>query len=183
MDISSSYHHAQGPTCCIDQDAFLAPSLASVSGIGSNGAPPKRAFPMEQSADCHSQFTPSNSRHSSISAAQIPSSTPPSTQRCKVRWMVLSSPNSRGKWFHWQELRIRKMMPSSIFRWSARLRPRFLGGSNSKITGSIRSHRSSGTSHIVGKVSRCSIFHHHPCFLYLNQQPFCSHLHSNPILR
>ena len=52
-----------------------------VRGIASNGAPPKRAFPIEQSADCHSQFTPSNSRHSSIRTAQMPSSTPPSTQR------------------------------------------------------------------------------------------------------
>ena len=79
----------------------------------------------------------------------MPASTPHSTQRwkvrcCKVRWMVLSSPNSLGKWFHWQPLRIRKIMPSSIFRWSARLRPLALGGSNCNITGSIRSQRSSG---------------------------------------
>ena len=63
--------------------------------------------------------------------------------------MVLSSPNSLGKRFHWQELRIRNMTPSSIFRWSTRLRPFPLGGSNSKITGSIRCHRSSGISQIV----------------------------------
>ena len=49
--------------------------------------------------------------------------------------MVLSSPNSLGKWFHWQLLRIRKIMPSSILRWSALLRPLALGGSNSSITG------------------------------------------------
>ena len=111
--------------------------------------PPNRALPMEQSADCHSQSTPPNSWHSAIRAAQMPASTPHSTQRwkvrcCKVRWMVLSSPNSLGKWFHWQPLRIRKIMPSSIFRWSARLRPLALGGSNCNITGSIRSQRSSG---------------------------------------
>ena len=78
--------------------------------------------------------------------------------------MVLSSPSSLGKWFHWQELRIRKMTPSSIFRWSTRLRPFALGGSNSKITGSIRSHRSSGISRIVGRVSLFPIIHHHPSF-------------------
>ena len=89
---------------------FYATKVFLRRGIASNGAPPKRAFPIEQSADCHSQFTPSNSRHSSIRTAQTPSSTPRSTHRWKVRWMVLSSPRSLGKWFHWQELRIRKMM-------------------------------------------------------------------------
>ena len=44
-----------------------------------------------------------------------------------------------------------------------------LGGSNSKITGSIRSHRSSGISHIVGRVSLFPIIHHHhPSFPQLN---------------
>ncbi len=64
------------------------------------------------------------------------------------------------------------MTPSSIFRWSTRLRPFGLGGSNSKITGSIRSHRSSGISHIVGRVSLFPIFHHHPTFPYLNRTPY-----------
>ena len=168
MDIGTGHYHAQGPASSVDQDAFLAAGLAPVCGVASNSAPPKRAFPIEQSADCHSQFTPSSSRHSSISTAQIPSNTPRSTQRWKVRWMVLSSPNSLGKWFHWQELRIRKMTPSSIFRWFTRLRPFGLGGSNSKITGSIRSNRSSGTPHIVGRVSLFPIIHHHPSFPYLN---------------
>ena len=172
VDISSGHHYAQWPACRADQDAFLAPSLAPVRGIASNSAPPKRAFPMEQSADCHSQFTLSNSRHSSIRTAQMPSSTPRSTQRWKARWMVLSSPSSLGKWFHWQELRIRKMTPSSIFRWFTRLRPFTLGGSNSKITGSIRSHRSSGISHIVGRVSLFPIIHHHTSFPQLNRTAY-----------
>ena len=64
------------------------------------------------------------------------------------------------------------MTPSSIFRWSTRLRPFGLGGSNSKITGSIRSHRSSGISHIVGRVSLFPIFHHHTTFPYLNRTPY-----------
>ena len=85
--------------------------------------------------------------------------------------MVLSFPRSLGKRFHWQELRIRKMIPSSILRWSTLLRPFGLGGSNCKITGSIRSHRSSGISHIVGRVSRLPIIHHHTTFPYLNQTP------------
>ena len=60
-------------------------------------SPPKRALPIEQSADCHSQFTPPNSWHSSIRTAQMPPSAPLPTQRWKVRWIVLSSPNSLGK--------------------------------------------------------------------------------------
>ena len=86
--------------------------------------------------------------------------------------MVLSSPSSLGKWFHWQELRIRKMTPSSILRWSTLLRPFALGGSNSKITGSIRSQRSSGISHTVGKVSLFPIIHHHASFPYLNRTAY-----------
>ena len=168
VNIGSGHHHAQWSAGPVYQDAFLASCLAPVCGIASDSAPPKRAFPIEQSADCHSQFTPSNSRHSSIRTAQTPSSTPRSTQRWKVRWMVLSSPRSLGKRFHWHELRIRKMMPSSILRWSTRLRPFALGGSNFKITGSIRCHRSSGISHIVGRVSLFPITHHHTTFPYLN---------------
>ena len=83
MDVGSSHHHAQGAASCVHQDALLAPSFAPVGGVASNGAPPNRALPMEQSADCHSQSTPPNSWHSSIRAAQMPSSTPPPTQRWK----------------------------------------------------------------------------------------------------
>ncbi len=107
----------------------------------------------------------------------MPFSTPRSTQRWKVRWMVLSSPSSRGKWFHWQELRIRQMTPSSIFRWFTLLRPFVLGRSNSKITGSIRSYRSSGTSHVVGKVPLFPIFHHRtsiPYFIHTALAPSLS---------
>ena len=86
--------------------------------------------------------------------------------------MVLSSPSSLGKRFHWQELRMRKMTPSSIFRWSTRLRPFPLGGSNSKITGSIRCHRSSGIPHIVGRVALFSIIHHPPSFPQLNRTAY-----------
>ena len=113
----------------------------------------------------------------------MPSSTPPSTQRWKVRWMVLSSPNSLGKWFLWQPLRIRKMTPSSIFRWFTRLRPFALGGSNSKITGSIRSHRSSGISHIVGRVSLFLIIHHHTSFPHINRTPYVFSLSDQSYLR
>ena len=123
---------------------------------------PKRALPIEQSADCHSQFTPPNSWHSSIRTAQMPSSAPLPTQRWKIRWIVLSSPNSLGKWFHWQPLRVRKTVPSSIFRWSTRLRPLDLSGSNSSITGSIRSQGSSGTSQILGNGFPSSTIHLHP---------------------
>ena len=69
MDVGSSHRNAQGSACCVDQDALLAAGFAPVGGVASNGAPPKRALPIEQSADCHSQFTPPNSWHSSIRTA------------------------------------------------------------------------------------------------------------------
>ena len=59
-----------------------------------------------------------------------------------------------------------------IFRWFTRLRPFAFGGSKSKITGSIRSHKSSGISHIVGRVSLFPIIHHHPSFPQLNRTAY-----------
>ena len=68
--------------------------------------------------------------------------------------MVLSSPSSFGNRFHWHPLRSsRKMMPLSICRGSARLRPLALGGSSSRMIGSTRSQSSSGTSQMVSSVS------------------------------
>ena len=67
---------------------------------------------------------------------------------------------------------MRNMTPSSILRWSTRLRPFPLGGSNCKITGSIRSHRSSGIFQIVGRDSLFPIRYHHTSFRYLNPTAF-----------
>ena len=92
VDIGSGHYRAQGSASPVDQDAFLPAGPAPVCEVASNSAPPKRAFPIEQSADCHSQFTLSSSRHSSISAARIPSSSPRSTQRWKVRCMCCHPP-------------------------------------------------------------------------------------------
>ena len=44
--------------------------------------------------------TPPHSAHSAAGTARMPGKTPFCTQRWKVRWMVLSSPRSRGKGFH-----------------------------------------------------------------------------------
>src|SRR5438477_1353060 len=71
----------------------------------------------------------------------------------KVRCTLLSSGNSVGKWFHWQPLRILKMMASSASRASILPRPVGLGGSSSLIIGLTRSHNSSLTRQIVGIVS------------------------------
>ena len=161
MHVGSSHRYAEGSACCVDQEALLAAGFAPVGGVASNSAPPKRALPIEQSADCHSQFTPPNSWHSSIRTAQMPSSAPHPTQRWKVRWMVLSSPNSLGRWFHWQPLRSRKIIPSSIFRWSTRLRPFDLGGSNSASPVQF-APKSSGTSQIVGNGFPSTTIHLHP---------------------
>ena len=106
--------HAQGSARRVDQDALLAPSFAPVGGVASNGAPPKRALPMEQSADCHSQSTPPNSSDSP----------PPEQPRCPP---ALQAPPSAGgpvdsavvSQFPGQTVPLaatahRKMMPSSI---------------------------------------------------------------------
>jgi len=89
---------------------------------------------------------------------QIPVITPTLRQRWKVRCTELSSGNSLGSWFHWHPLRRRKMIASSAARWSIRLRPSRLGGSNSASTGVISTHNSSGTRQMVGNGSRCRAF-------------------------
>jgi hypothetical protein len=55
-----------------------------------------------------------------------------------------------GSWSHWQPVRIRKMMPLSIFRQLATRRPVGFRGQKSRRMGSIRSQSGSGTSQMVG---------------------------------
>ena len=81
MDVGSSHRYAQGSAYCVDQDASSCSRLCAGRWGCVQWRPPKRALPIEQSADCHSQFTPPNSWHSSIRTAQMASSAPHSTQR------------------------------------------------------------------------------------------------------
>ena len=152
----------RGPPAASTRMLFLLPALPRSVGLGPIAPPPNALYPWSSPPTA----IPSPLR-------PVPRNPPPGQPRCppalhtppnagKVRWMVLSSPNSLGKWFHWQLLRIRKIMPSSILRWSALLRPLALGGSNSSITGSICSHRSSGTSQIVGSAFPSTTIHLHP---------------------
>ncbi len=96
------------------------------------------------------QFTPPSSSHSWTQTPQMRSMTPRSIHRCIVRCPELSSGNPFGSGFHWQPLRIRKMIASSTPRASTRDRPVLAGGSCFRSTGVIRSHNSSGTRQIVG---------------------------------
>src|SRR5207253_6739273 len=114
-------------------------------------SPPNRALPSVASAACHSHCTPPRSSHSATSTAQIFSKTPPWTQRWSQSWTVLLGPNRSGSWSHWPPLRIRKMIPLSIFRQSATFRPVGFLGQNSRRIGSIRAQRSSGIFQIVGR--------------------------------
>ena len=82
-----------------------------------------------QSAACHSQSTPPSSSHSSTMTDHTWFNTP-------GRWIVLSSPKVLGRWFHWQPLRKRKIIPLRIGLGLTRLRPVVLGGVPSRITGS-----------------------------------------------
>ncbi len=74
---------------------------------------------------------------------------PPSTHRWNQSWTVLLGPYRSGSWSHWQPLRIRKMIPLSIFRQLATLRPVAFLGQNALRIGSIRRQSSSGISQIV----------------------------------
>src|SRR4051794_3775074 len=74
---------------------------------------------------------------------------PPWTHRWNQSWTVLLGPYRSGSWSHWQPLRIRKMMPLSIFLQLATLRPVGFLGQNSLRMGSIRHQSSSGITQIV----------------------------------
>ena len=143
-----------GPPCSSTRRLRLVPALRGQWGWG-RLAPPNRALPKPPSAACHSHCPPPSSSHASINIAHMLENTPRLTQCWNVRWIVLLLPNSLGKWFHWQPLRIRKIIPLSICRWSARLRPVALGGCITKSTARISSHRSFGTSQMVSR-GRCS---------------------------
>ena len=74
-------------------------------------------------------------------------------QRWNQRCMVESSPNSRGRRFHWHPDRIRKMIPSNAARWSIRSGPKGDGGSSSASTASTFPHSTSSACQIVGSTS------------------------------
>jgi hypothetical protein len=78
---------------------------------------------------------------------------PPLTQRWNQSKTVLLGPNRSGNWSHWQPLRIRKMIPLTIFRQFAVFRPVAFLGQYSWRIGSIRLHKASGISQIVSSGS------------------------------
>src|SRR5215213_2508286 len=148
--VRSGYHHRKRTAIGLDQQGAFEPVFGSVGGIGAYEIPPKRALPMAPSAACHSKSTPPSSSHSSMSFSQMRSNTPSSTHLCKVRCTEESSGNSSlGSWFHWQPLRILKMIASRAWRWSMHGRPVHFGASCSSRIGSMMIHNSSGTLHIV----------------------------------
>ena len=55
MDVRSRHHYAQWATTCIYENTALGSRLPSVGRIATDCIPPKRALPIEASADCHSQ--------------------------------------------------------------------------------------------------------------------------------
>jgi hypothetical protein len=76
---------------------------------------------------------------------------PPWTHRWNQSWTVLLGPYRSGIFSHWQPLRIRKMIPLSIFLQLATWRPVAFRGQYSLRMGSIRRQSSSGISQIVPK--------------------------------
>jgi len=61
VDIGTCHNHTQRAACLFHKNAPLGPSFASIGGVAANQVPPKRALPIDASADCHSQSTPPNS--------------------------------------------------------------------------------------------------------------------------
>lgn len=150
MDVGPSDDDGKRSPSGFNKDAFLRAPFAPVSWVAPDLVPPDLALPMLASTDCHSQSTPSNSSHSRTRTDQIRANTPRSHQCWKWRCKVLSSPNSRGRWFHWHPDRKRKITPLSTRRKSTRRKSLGFLGYTSSSTSSISAHPSSDTSQIVG---------------------------------
>ena len=149
VDVRTVNHCSERTTVFLDDHATFRTRLAAICGISARFFPPKRALAMAPSAACHVQLTPPRSSHSTTRAAHIFSITPSLHHRWNQQCTVLSSPNRLGSWFHWQPERMRKMIPLTICRQSAVLRPVAFAGQYSFKIGSIRSHNSSGISQIT----------------------------------
>ena len=76
VDIGCGHHDAQWPTVGLYEDTALGPRLAAVGRVAANCIPPKRALPIDASADCHSQSTPPNSSQRVWMTAQTRGNTP-----------------------------------------------------------------------------------------------------------
>src|ERR687898_906415 len=149
--VRSRYNRRKRTAIGLDQDRAFDAYFGSIGGIRAYEIPPKRALPMAPSAACHSKSTPPSSSHSSMSLSQIRSKTPFSIHLWKVRCTDESSGNpSFGRRFHWQPLRILKMIASRAARWLTRGRPLLFGGSCKARIGSIFSHSWSGVRQMVG---------------------------------
>ena len=106
MDNSSGHHHGQWPAVPVDQDAFLASCLAPVRGIVSN-SPPNAPSPWSNRRTVIPNLrrpTPCILRSGRLRYPRSPHALPSAVSQGEIRWMVLSSPNSLCKCFHWQDV-------------------------------------------------------------------------------
>jgi hypothetical protein len=105
VDVGRGDDDCQRSTTALDQQAFFEPFLPRSVGLGPIWSPPLRALPSAPSAACQRQSTRPSTSHSARSSDQIISKSPSAIHRWKVRWIVESSPNSFGMWFHWHPVR------------------------------------------------------------------------------
>lgn len=79
--VGTSHDDGQWAAIGFHQYAALHPVFRTVCRVRTDMVPPKRALLIAPSADCHSQFTPPSSSHSSVSAAHMRSNMPSCSQR------------------------------------------------------------------------------------------------------
>ena len=171
MDIGSGHHHAQWPAGPVDQDALLAPSLPRSVGLRPIAPPPNALFPWSNRPTAIPSLRrpiPGILRSGQPRCHPVPHALP--NAEGPVDGAVI--PQFLGQVVPLAGTAHTKDDPFQHLALVHPLRPFALGGSNSKIIGSIRSHRPSDISHIVGRVSLFPIIHHHMRFPYLNRTPY-----------
>jgi hypothetical protein len=89
----------------ICEDMSLRAKLCPIRRIRTRGFPPKGAFTVRLSSDCHSHRMPLNSSYRSRSFTHSFWKTPFLTHSWNRLWHVEPEPYSAGNAFHWQPVR------------------------------------------------------------------------------
>ena len=99
-------------TSLVCEEMSLCAKFGPIRRIRTRGFPPKGAFTVRLSSDCHSQLMPLSSSYRSRSFTHSFWKTPFLTHSWNRLWQVDPEPYSAGNAFHWQPVRSTYSMPS-----------------------------------------------------------------------
>lgn len=134
----------------ICQNVSFDASLRTISRVLTRLVPPKGAFTLLESSDCHFHLIPLMSSYLFSSLTHILSNTPCLTHCWNLLWHVDPEPYSLGRAFHWHPVLRTYRIPSSTILNGAGGLPLVLGSFSLPRRGAISIQRSLGMRLIVG---------------------------------